>query len=120
MVGMLTTLNGLPALTATCDSALTLEGLTWINAVLLPWQFAPKESPAPPNVPDLKKKLADRAAAVRKTSSSANSRLVAVYGFLDIPDGLTVVACTGDSCTRPDIRMPPASFLSVEGFQELK
>jgi len=62
----------------------------------------------------------DLAAAVRKTSGSANARVAAVYGFLDIPDGLQIVPCTGDSCTRPDIRYPPASFLSVDGFKELK
>jgi hypothetical protein len=120
MVGMLTNLNGLPTLTATCDTALTSGGLTWINAVLLPEGAAPQQSPTLPKLRDLKKNLADLAAAVRKTSDSATSRVVAVYGFLDIPDGLQVVPCAGDSCTRPDIRMHPASFLRVDGFQELK
>jgi hypothetical protein len=68
----------------------------------------------------LKKKLADLAAAIRKTSGSSTARVAAVYGFLDVPDGLTVVPCASDSCTRPDILMPPASFLRVDGFQELK
>ena len=120
MVGVLTTLNGLPVLTAACNSTLASDGLIWTNTVLLPWQAAPQESPALPNVPDLKKKVADLAAAVRKTSGSATTKVAAVYGFLDIPDGLQVVPCTGNSCTRPDIRMPPASFLRVDGFQELK
>jgi hypothetical protein len=120
MVGVLTALNGLPTLTATCDSAVASGGLTWINAVLLPWQAAPQEPQTIPSVPDLRKKLADLAASVRKTSGSATSKVAAVYGFLDIPDGLQVIPCTGDSCTRPDIRMPPASFLRVDGFQELK
>jgi hypothetical protein len=120
MVGMLTALNGLPTLTATCGSALASGGLTWINAVLLPWQAAPQESLTLPNIPDLKKKLADLAATVRRTGGSATARVGAVYGFLDIPDGLQVVPCAGDSCTQPDIRMPPASFLRVDGFQELK
>jgi hypothetical protein len=120
MVGILSTLHGWPTLTATCNSTLVSSGLTWTNAVLLPEAAAPQQSPTLPDIPDLKTKLADRAAAVRKTSSSATSRLVAVYGFLDIPDGLKAVPCTGDSCTRPDILLPPACFLSVEGFQELK
>jgi hypothetical protein len=120
MVGVLTTLHGWPTLTATCDIALASGGLTWTNAVLLPESAAPQRSPTLPNVPDLKKILADLAATIRKNSPSATSRVAAVYGFLDIPDGLTVVPCTGDSCTRPDIRMPPASFLRVDGFQELK
>ena len=120
MVGTLTALNGLPALTAKCDSALAAGGLTWINAILLPWQAAPQESPTLPNIAELEKKLADRAAAIRKGNGATTSRVVAVYGFLDIPDGLTSVPCTGDSCARPDILMPPASFLRVDGFQELK
>jgi hypothetical protein len=120
MVGMLTTLHGRPALTATCDSTLASGGPTWINAVLLPEGAAPQQSPTLPKVRDLKKKLVNLAAAVRKTSDSATSRVAAVYGFLDIADALQVIPCAGDSCTHPDIRMPPASFLSVEGFQELK
>jgi hypothetical protein len=120
MVGVLTTVRGWPALTAACDTALTSGGLTWINAVLLPEGAAPQRSATLPNVPDLRKKLSDRAAAVRKRSGSATSRVVAVYGFLDIPEGLHVLPCGGDSCTRPDIRMPPASFLRVDGFEELK
>jgi hypothetical protein len=120
MVGMLTTLHGSPTLTATCKNALSSGGLTWINAVLLPEAAAPQESPTFPNIPELKKKLADRAAALRKASGSRKSRVVAVYGFLDISDGLAVVPCVGDSCSRPDITMPPASFLRVDGFQELK
>ena len=120
MVGMLANILGRPALAAACDSMLASGGLSWTNAVLLPERAAPQESPTLPSVPDLKKKLADLAAAVRKTSGSATARVAAVYGFLDIPDGLTVVPCAGDSCTRPDIRMPPASFLRVDGFQELR
>lgn len=120
MVGMLTSLHGWPTLTERCDSALASDGLTWTNSVLLPEGAAPQQSPTFPNIPDLEKKLADRAATVRKTSGSTTSKVVAVYGFLDIPDGLQVVPCTGDSCTRPDIRMPPASFLRVDGFQELR
>ena len=120
MVGMLTTLHGRPTLTATCDSALALGGLTWINAVLLPEAALPQQSPTFPKVSNLNKKLAKLAAAVRKTSASSTSRVAAVYGFLDIPDGLQAVPCTVDSCVHPDIRMPPVSFLSVEGFQELK
>jgi hypothetical protein len=120
MVGMLTTLHGRPAFTATCDSMLASGGLTWINAVLLPEGAAPQKSPTFPKVPDLKKKLVDLGAAVRKASGSATSRVVAVYGFLDIPDGLQAVPCTGDSCAHPDIRMPAASFLRVDGFEELK
>jgi hypothetical protein len=120
MVGMHTTLHGWPALTATCGTALATASLTWINAVLLPEGAVPQKTPTFPDVPDLRKKLADRAAAVRKTGGSATSRVVAVYGFLDLPDGLQAVPCTGDSCTRPDIRMPPASFLRVDGFEELK
>jgi hypothetical protein len=89
------------------------------NTVLLPWQDTPQTSPTLPNVPDLKKKLADRVAAIRKASGST-TRVVAVYGFLDIPDGLTAVRCAGDSCARPDILVPPASFLKVDGFRELK
>jgi hypothetical protein len=120
MVGMLTTVRGWPALTATCNTMLASGGLTWTNTVLLPEGAVPQQSATFPNVPDLKKKLAELAAAVRKTSGSATAKLAAVYGFLDIPDGLQVVPCSGDSCTRPDIRMPPASFLRVDGFQELK
>jgi hypothetical protein len=110
MVGLLTTVRGWPTLTATCDTGLTLGGLTWTNAVLLPEAAAPQQSPTLPKVSNLKKKLADLAAAVRKTSGSPTSRVATVYGFLDVPDGVTVVPCTGDSCTRPDIRMPRASF----------
>jgi hypothetical protein len=120
MVGILSTLHGWPTLTATCNSTLVSSGLTWSNAVLLPEAAAPQGAPTLPNVSDLSKKLADLAAAVRKTSGSAASRVAAVYGFLDIPDGLTVAPCTGDSCTRPDILLPPANFLRVDGFQELK
>jgi hypothetical protein len=120
MVGMLTTLNGLPTLTATCDNALASGGLTWTNAVLLPEGAVPQKSPTFPDVPDLRKKLADLAAAIRTTSGSQTSRVAAVYGFLDIPDGLKAVPCADNPCTRPDIRMPPASFLRVDGFQELK
>jgi hypothetical protein len=120
MVGGLTTVRGWPTLTATCDSALASDGLTWTNAVLLPEAAAAQVFPTLPDVLGLKKKLADLAAAFRKTSGSPTARVAAVYGFLDIPDGLQVVPCTGDSCTRPDIRMPPASFLRVDGFQELK
>jgi hypothetical protein len=120
IVGKLTTLHGWPTLTAACDTALTSGRLTWTNAVLLPEAAAPHQSPKFPNIRGLKKKLADLARAVRKSSGSATSRVVAVYGFLDIPDGLQAVPCTGDSCTRPDIRMPPASFLRVDGFEELK
>lgn len=119
MVGLLTTLQGWPTLSATCDNALASGGLTWTNAVLLPEGAVPQQSPTFPNMPDLKKKFADHAAAVRKRSGSATSRVAAVYGFLDVPEGLTVVPCS-DSCKRPDIRMPPASFLRVDGFQELK
>jgi hypothetical protein len=120
MVGMLTTVRGWPALTATCDSMLASGGLTWTNAVLLPEGAVPQQSAMFPNVPDLKKKLADLSAAGRKTSGSATGKVAAVYGFLDIPDGLQVVPCTGDSCLGPDFRMPAASFLRVDGFQELK
>ena len=120
MVGMLTTLHGWPTLTATCDSMLASGGLTWTNAVLLPEGAVPQRSPTLPNVSDLSKKLTDLAAAFRKASGSPTARVAAVYGFLDIPDGLQVVPCTGDSCARPDIRMPPASFLRVDGFEELK
>ena len=120
MVGMLTTLHGSPSLTATCSSALSSGGLTWTNSVLLPEAFAPQKSPPLPNVPDLERKLADRAAAIRRASGSTAARVVAVYGFLDISDGLAAVPCAGDSCTSPDILMPPASFLRVDGFQELK
>jgi hypothetical protein len=120
IVGVLTTVRGWPSLTATCDSALASDGLTWTDAVLLPEGAVPQQSPTFPNVSDLKKKLADLAVAIRKTSGFATAKIAAVYGFLDIPDGLQVVPCTGDSCTRPDIRMPPASFLRVDGFQELK
>jgi hypothetical protein len=74
----------------------------------------------PPNVSDLRKKLADLAAAVRRTSGSTTAKVVAVYGFFDIPNGLTVVPCAGDSCAHPDILMPPGSFLRVDGYQELK
>jgi hypothetical protein len=88
--------------------------------VLLPEGAVPQQSAMFPNVPDLKKKLADLSAAVRKTSGSATGKTATVYGFLDIPDGLQVVPCTGDSCLRPDFRMPAASFLRVDGFQELK
>ena len=119
MVGTLTTLHGLPTLTATCSDALSSGGLTWANSVLLPEASATQKSPTLPNVPDLKKKLADRASAIRKASGSTTSRVVAVYGFLDIPDGLATVPCKGD-CSRPDVLMPPASFLRVDGFQELK
>ncbi len=119
MVGVLTSLNGQPTLTAACGTALSSSGLTWPNLVLLP-EAAAKQPPKLPDVPDLEKKLADRAAAVRRTSGSLGSEVVAVYGFLDVPDGLTVVPCTSDSCTRPNLRMPPASFLRVNGFQELK
>lgn len=120
VVGTLITLHGWPTLTATCDTTLTSDGLTWTNAVLLPEGATPQRSPTLPKVPALKKKLADLDAAVRKTSGSTTARVAAVYGFLDIPDGLTVVPCIGDSCTRPDIKMPPASFLRVDGFEELK
>jgi len=120
IVGILTTVRGWPTLTATCDSMLASGRLSWTNAVLLPEGAVPQQSPTLPDVPDLKRKLVDLAAAVRKTSRSAPAKAAAVYGFLDIPDGLQVVPCTGDSCTRPDIRMPPASFLRVDGFQELK
>jgi len=120
MVGILTTHQGWPTLTAACDTTLASGGLTWTNAVLLPEGAVPQKSPTFPEIPDLKKKLADLAVAVRRTSSSANAKVAAVYGFLDIPDGLTAVPCAGDSCSRPDIRMPPASFLRVDGFQELK
>jgi len=120
MVGTLTTLHGSPTLTATCNDALSSGGLTWTNSVLLPEGAAPHNSPTLPNIPDLKKKLADRAAVLRKASGSRKSRVVAVYGFLDISDGLAAVPCKGDSCSRPDILMPPASFLRVDGFQELK
>lgn len=120
LVGMLSTLHSWPTLTAKCDSMLASGGPTWTNAVLLPEQAAPQRSPTLPNIPNLKKQLVDLAAAVRKTSGSATSKVVAVYGFLDIPDGLKVVPCASDSCTHPDILLPPASFLSVEGFQELK
>ncbi len=120
MVGMLTTVRGWPALTASCDSMLASGGLTWTNAVLLPEGAVRQQSPTFPNVPGLKKKLADLAAVVTNTSGSAPAKVAAVYGFLDIPDGLQVVPCNDDFCTRPDIRMPPASFLRVDGFQELK
>jgi hypothetical protein len=120
MVGMLTTLHGWPTLSATCDNSLSSDGLTWTNAVLLPEGAVPQRSPTFPKLPDLEKKLADLAAAIRKTSGLPTSRVAAVYGFLDIPDGFQVVPCSSDSCTRPDIRMPPASFLRVDGFQELK
>jgi hypothetical protein len=120
MVGTLTTLHGSPTLTATCKNALSSGGLTWTNSVLLPEAFAPQQSATLPNIPDLKKKLADRSAALRKASGSRKSRVVAVYGFLDISDGLASVPCADDSCARPDILMPPASFLRVDGFQELK
>jgi hypothetical protein len=120
VVGTLSTLHGWPTLIARCDTTLASDGLTWTSAVLLPEAAAPQESPKFPHIRGLKKKFADRAATVRRTGGSATSKVAAVYGFLDIPDGLTVVPCTGDSCTRPDIRMPPASFLRVDGFQELK
>jgi len=120
MVGILSTLHGWPTLTATCDTSLASDGLTWTNSVLLPEGAVPEGSPAFPDIADLRKKLADRAAALRKANGSTTSRVVAVYGFLDIPDGLASVPCAGDSCTRPDILMPPASFLRVDGFQELK
>jgi len=120
MVGTLTTLHGSPTLTATCHNALSSGGLTWTNSVLLPEAFASQQFARLPNIPNLKKKLADHAAALRKAGGSTKSRLVAVYGFLDIPDGLASVPCAGDSCARPDILMPPASFLRVDGFQELK
>jgi hypothetical protein len=80
----------------------------------------PQKSPTFPGVPRLGKKLADLAAVVNKTSGSPTPRVAAVSGFLDIPDGLQAVPCTSVSCTRPDIPMPPASFLRVDGFQELK
>jgi hypothetical protein len=120
VVGMLTTLHGWPTLTATCDSALASGGLTWTNAVLLPEGAVPRQFPKLPNVRHLKKKLADRVAVLRKANGSAAVRVAAVYGFLDIPDGLQVVPCTGDSCAHPDILMPPGSFLRVDGYQELK
>jgi hypothetical protein len=120
MVGMLTTLNGVPTMTATCESVLASGGLTWTNAVLLPENASPQRSPTLPDIPGLKRKLADLSASVRRANRSAASRVVVVYGFLDVPDGLSVVPCVGDSCTRPDIKMPPASFLRVDGFQELK
>lgn len=120
MVGTLTTLHGSPTLTATCHNALSSGGLTWTNSVLLPEAFASQQAARLPNIPNLKKQLAERAAALRKAGGSTKSRLVAVYGFLDIPDGLASVPCAGDSCTRPDILMPPASVLRVDGFQELK
>ena len=120
LVGTLSTLNGWPTLTAPCDSALASGGLTWTNAVLLPEGAAPQQPLSLPKIPDLKKRLADRAAAVRKASGPATARVVAVYGFLDIPERLTVIPCTGDSCSRPDVLMPPASFLRVDGFEELR
>jgi hypothetical protein len=97
MVGMLTTVRGRPALTAACDSTLASGGLTWTNAVPLPEGAVPQTSPTLPNIPDLRKKLADLAAAVRKTSGSPTGRVAAIYGFLDLPDGLQVLPCTGDS-----------------------
>lgn len=36
MIGMLTTINEQPALTATCETAPSSGGLTWSNTVLLP------------------------------------------------------------------------------------
>jgi len=120
MVGILTTLHGWPTLTATCDTSLASDGLTWTNSVLLPERAVPEGSPAFPDISDLRKKLAERALAIRKANGSATARVAAVYGFLDISDGLAAVPCAGDSCTRPDILMPPASFLRVDGFQELK
>ena len=120
MVGTLTTLYGWPTLTGTCSNLLSSGGLTWTNSVLLPEAFVSQQSARLPNIPALKTKLADRAAVVRKTSGSRKSRVVAVYGFLDISDGLAAVPCHGDSCAHPDILMPPSSFLRVDGFQELK
>lgn len=120
IIGILTTVRGWPALTATCDSMLASGGLTWTNTVLLPEGAVPQQSSTFPSVPDLKRKLADLALAVRKTSGSATAKVVGVSGFLDVPDGLQIVPCTGDFCARPDITMPPASFLRVDGFQELK
>lgn len=120
IVGVITSVRGWPSLTATCNTALSSGGLSWINAMLLPEGAVPQKSPTFPNVPDLKKKLADLAAAVRKTSGATTARVAAVYGFLDIPDGLQVIRCTGDACAHPDIRMPPASFLRVDGFEALK
>jgi hypothetical protein len=119
VVGMPATLDGWPTLTATCDSALASGGLIWPNAVLLPENATRQQSLKPTNVRDLKKKLADRAASIRKTGSE-RPRVVAVYGYLDAVDGLTVVPCTGSCVTRADIQMLPATFLRVDGFQELK
>ena len=121
IVGVLTALHGWPAVAAACDAALASDGLSWTNAVLLPEKATPQRSPKFPSIPNLKRKLSDRAEIVRKSAGSSGSRVVAVYGFLDIPDGLSVVPCAGNPCpVRPDILIPPASFLRVDGFQELK
>ncbi len=119
IVGNLTSLDGLLALTADCDGALGSGALTWINAVLLPWQSIPQDSRGLPDIPNLKATLRNLATSVRKSDGST-SRVAAVYGFLNIPNGLAAVQCKGGSCSHPDIRMPPASFLRVDGFQELK
>ena len=120
MVGILTSLHDRPVLTARCNSQLVSGDLTWTNAVLLPEDAAPQQSPQFPSTSNMKKQLADLAAAVRKASGSKTSRVAVVYGFLDIPDGFSVVPCAAGSCVRTDILMPPASFLRVDGFQELK